>query len=140
MLAALSAKAGIDPGQVEAVRAARLEARGGFEELVYLESTSPDVVSGLAEREEARRLFDTADFYPELGEASPIQVSQPSARSITFRVPLVPPLLDGLPLREHRLEVGGTVVTFRHSGRDIEVSVELVGPEIGPGQLSLAIE
>jgi predicted house-cleaning noncanonical NTP pyrophosphatase (MazG superfamily) len=140
VLHALYERAGLTEEQVEATRQARRESRGGFDQLIYLESTTPETLADASYPAGVRPLFDASELRSNMRSSTPVDVIQPNARSMTFRIPLVPPLVEGLPLREHQIEVGNTLVTFRHTGREIEVVVDVQGAEIGPGQLSLAIE
>lgn len=128
VLNALYQHLSLDPAAVEAVREEKREKRGGFEELVFLEYTRPD--------DHLRTMHEPGDasLLDPIAEADLTEPDSPRAgdrvtvsedqSSITFRVTVVPPLLQGVPLRVYSTRVNETQVRFRHDGPFLEVTVE----------------
>jgi predicted house-cleaning noncanonical NTP pyrophosphatase (MazG superfamily) len=140
---ALCRHAGIEPGEVERARRDKRAARGGFDHVVYLQTTSSTPPEG-DERLEMPSLFssDAIDGRAPPPQHTPsiVTIEEASASKIVFKVPLVAPLRGGIPLREYGLEVGQGKVMFRHRGPELEITIEDAQPVQAPGQLSLPVD
>jgi predicted house-cleaning noncanonical NTP pyrophosphatase (MazG superfamily) len=140
---ALCRHAGIEPREVELARRDKHAARGGFDDVVYLQTTSSTPPDG-DERLEMPSLFssDAADSRAPASQHTPsiVRIEESSASRIVFKVPLVAPLREGIPLREYGLEVGQGKVMFRHRGPELEITIEETQPVQAPGQLSLPVD
>ncbi len=141
VLEALYRRLGVDAGNVEAAQRRKRAERGGFEELVFLESTVPD--ASMEEQREAdeEALFNLAEEPTRqgqaLGSADPVEVLDENSR-VMFRIPMVPPLRQGLPLREQRLTVGAASVWVGFDDGFVELRVERGEPQ--PAQLELELD
>jgi predicted house-cleaning noncanonical NTP pyrophosphatase (MazG superfamily) len=143
VLAALVRHADVEPEAIDRARAEKRAARGGFDELLYLEATSSH-----AEEEpdsfKAPPLFGTeagGGQVPAPQPASPaVTIEESNAQRIVLRVPAMAPTRKGVPLREYRLEIGQGTIRFRHDGSELELTLELRVPSQGQGQLSLPVE
>ncbi len=138
---AISDHLGVDLEEVEAVRRRKREERGGFDQLLYLESTVPDAsIEGRPPDEEP--LFEEAAPPEPRGESTdgegPVEV-EAGDRSVLFRIPMAPPLRQGLPLNEQRLFVQDAEVRVRFSGARVEVEV-VRAPDGTPHQMSLEVD
>jgi predicted house-cleaning noncanonical NTP pyrophosphatase (MazG superfamily) len=140
---ALVAHTGIDRDAVEQARNEKRLLRGGFDELVYLEATSSDSAVE-TDQFEVPSLFgaetDGGKMPAPHDAQSAVRIEESNARRVVLRVPVVPPLRKGIPLREYGLEIGQGTVKFRHEGADLEVTIESTQPARRPGQLSLAVD
>ena len=122
---------------LEEVRRTRLAERGGFDELVYLEQTSPDVgVEIRGSQTSNGSLRGTGGRRSAEG----LPVVEISPESITLRASITPPLIKGFPLTEHRVILDNLRTTFRYTGAILEVELTPIRPPSPEGQLSLAIE
>jgi predicted house-cleaning noncanonical NTP pyrophosphatase (MazG superfamily) len=140
---ALCRQAGIDAAQVERARLDKLAARGGFDGLVYLQATD----SGLSADDdplEVQSLFGSdaaGGIVPALrDERAIVVIDESNARRIVLRVPVVPPLRRGILLREYGLEIGESTVGFRHTGAELEITIEQSKLAQVAGQLSLPVD
>jgi predicted house-cleaning noncanonical NTP pyrophosphatase (MazG superfamily) len=140
---ALIAHTGIDRDAVEQARRDKRLLRGGFDELIYLEATSSDSPVE-ADQLEVPSLFgaetDGGQMPAPHDAQSAVRIEESNARRVVLRVPVVPPLRKGIPLREYGLEIGQGTVKFTHEGADLEITIESTQPTRGPGQLSLAVD
>jgi predicted house-cleaning noncanonical NTP pyrophosphatase (MazG superfamily) len=141
---ALAAHDGIDVTAIERARLRKRATRGGFDQLFYLEATSSDTPVE-SDTREIPSLFsaDTAGGpVPAPGNArsSPVRTEDLSRQRVVLRVPAVPPLRNGIPLREYRFELGDGTVKFRHDGPELEIAIETAEPVQSPGQLSLPVD
>jgi len=133
---------GIDSADVERARENKRATRGGFDEAVYLQATSSSAPASDFPLE-VPALFgpDAAESrVPPRQSSSAITIEESSARRIVLSVPAVAPLRQGIPMREYALQVGQGMISFRHRGAELEITIEATETSMGPGQLSLAVD
>lgn len=141
VLRSLYRRLGVSAEDVEAARRRKRAERGGFEELVFLESTVPDASVEESQGSDEGALFGHAE---ELGRGvqarsgeGPVEVIEEESR-VVFRIPMAPPLRQGLPVREQRLAIGAGTVRVIFDRGFIELRVERPEPE--PTQLELELD
>ena len=142
VIASLMRHAGIDPDAVERMREEKRAARGGFDDLLYLEATSSDV-------DDEPNIFDAPSLFgdehssrqvPPLHDSPPaVTIEESNTHRLVLRVSAMPPMRDGIPLGEYLAEIGEGTVTFRHDGAEIEITLER-GEPLGIEQLQLPID
>ncbi len=141
VLEAIYRQLDVDAGDVEAARRRKRAERGGFEQLVFLESTVPDASVEEPHEADEEALFDLAEQPAQqaqaLGGTDPVEVLDKNSR-IVFRIPMAPPLRQGLPLREQQLTVGGASVWVSFDDGFVELRVERGEPQ--PAQLKLELD
>jgi predicted house-cleaning noncanonical NTP pyrophosphatase (MazG superfamily) len=128
---------------VEAARQAKRATRGGFDSLAYLERTESESVPTRRDATSGRSLLESVRVErapASHGTRSPVQIDRPDRRTVVMRVPLAPPLRDGVPLREYGARIDDARVTFSYRGLALEIRIQEIEAQRGPGQLSLPIE
>lgn len=139
---ALCRHVGIAPEDVERARRKKLTERGGFDNAVYLQATSssfPGEEDGL----ELPPLFGpdvVDDRAPAPRAPTAAAIEESNTRRIVVKVPVVPPLREGMPLREYGFDIGRGKMRFRHRGAELEITIESDQPAQAPGQLSLPFD
>jgi len=129
VLAAMMRQAEIDPAAVERMREEKRAARGGFDDLLYMEATS----STPGEETDA---FEVPSLFGDEyrgGQIPPpyappaVTIEQSNRSRLVLRIPAMAPLRTGVPLRQYRAEIGEGTVTFRHDGAEVEITVDTPG-------------
>jgi predicted house-cleaning noncanonical NTP pyrophosphatase (MazG superfamily) len=141
VLAALQAHTGISDDQVAAAREKKAAARGTFSTLAYLEASGSGIRVGSGRS--STSLFgepSTDATSPPQSSESPLQVERIDDATMTFRIPLVPPLRRAVPLRQYDVRVEGVRVTFTYAGAQLGIKFEDLARRMLPGQLSLGVE
>ncbi len=134
----LCRRLGMTRSEIAAAQRAKRTARGGFEQLLYLEATAPE-----QGRVEESGLFSTsADPIVSATRRvlGPVRVERFDGRVLNLRVPMAPPLRGGIPIREYGIDLPEARLRFRHDGLNLEIRVERIEQQSPPGQLSLPIE
>ena len=144
VIQALCSRTGVSPEEIEALRRAKQRSRGGFEELFYLEATSPDAATARSRSDEGSPLAGATSMatlrVPGPPAGGPLKVEREDTGRVVFTVPVVAPLERGIPLKDLGTQVGDFSIRFRYVGRHIEIAVERVREQRGAGQLSLPVE
>jgi predicted house-cleaning noncanonical NTP pyrophosphatase (MazG superfamily) len=140
VLHALYYHLGVDSSAVEASRKKKLEQRGGFRQLLFLESTVPDATIEERHSGTVSPLFgseETTEQAEPAGGPEPVDAAS-SDSEVLFRIPMAPPLWQGLPLQEQRFVIGGVEVLFEFQGAYVAVRIARASDEVDD-QLSLEI-